>query len=407
VKLRLFVLCVAVVTGCRGTPPARGQAPDLSRLVDSMRPVVERASGLRFKGPTRSAMKTKDEVRTFLLGKLEQDFPPARQEGVEAVYRLLGLIPDSLDLKQLLLDLYTEQVAGYYDPESATLYGVVGAEPTALRFVLAHELVHALQHQYLPLDSLMRIKASADEQTAVQAVLEGQATVASIVAFVPDRDILRQPGFWQMAREQVRTQAASMQIFSRAPLAVREGLVFPYLGGAEFMRWWDSARAGEPLPTLATMPRSTEQILHPARYALGDAPVPVRFADPAGDALYEDTFGELEIQTLATVLRGGGEVLTGTPIGWGGDRFRVYRTAAGPALVWYLVWDDEVSSTRFQRTAGVRLLAAQRQGYRTAVEPFGGTGKPGIRIVIAPVRWDRWRSLPRLGNGPWARDNRQ
>jgi hypothetical protein len=52
--------------------------------------------------------------------------------------------------------------------------------------------------------------------------------------------------------------------------------------------------------------------------------------------MYEDTFGELEIQVLATVLRGGGEVLTGTPAGWGGDRFRVYRSGAGPALVWYL-----------------------------------------------------------------------
>lgn len=397
-KLPLFVASLALLTCCRGTPPARGQTPDLARLVDSMRPVVERASGLRFKGPTRSAMKTKDEVRAFLLGKLEQDFPPARQEGVEAVYRLLGLIPDSLDLKQLLLDLYTEQVAGYYDPESATLYGVVGAEPTALRFVLAHELVHALQHQYLPLDSLMRIKASADEQTAVQAVLEGQATVASIVAFVPDRDILRQPGFWQMAREQVRTQAASMQVFSRAPLAVREGLVFPYLGGAEFMRWWDSARAGQALPTLGTMPRSTEQVLHPARYALGDAPVQVRFAEPAGEALYEDTFGELEIQTLATVLRGGGEVLTETPIGWGGDRFRVYRTADGPALVWYLVWDDQASAARFRGTSGVRLLAAKRPGYRTTLESSAGSSRPTIRIVIAPEGWDRWGRIPVLAS---------
>jgi len=396
--LRLLAACLAFLTGCRGTPPARGETPELSRLVDSMRPVVERATGQKFKGPTRSALKTRQEVRTFLLGKLEQDFPPSRQEGVEAVYRLLGLIPDSLDLKKLLLDLYTEQVAGFYDPEAATLYGVIGADPTELRFVLAHELVHALQHQYLPLDSLMRIKSSADEQTAVQAVLEGQATVASILAFVPDRNILRQPGFWEMARDQVKTQAASMQVFSRAPLAVREGLVFPYLGGAAFMRWWDSAHAGQPLPTLATMPRSTEQILHPVRYAKGDGPVQVRFADRAGDALYEDTFGELEIQTLATVLRGGGEVLTGTPIGWGGDRFRVYRSAAGPALVWYLVWDDETSAARFRGTSGVRLLAAKRAGYRTAVESVAGRSRPTIRIVIAPTQWSQWSRLPELAN---------
>jgi hypothetical protein len=396
--MRRALLGLVLLAGCRGTPPARGQSPDLARLVDSLRPVVERAAGLSFRGPTRSALKSREEVRAFLLGKLEQDFPPARQEGVEAVYRLLGMIPDSLDLKELLLELYTEQVAGFYDPEASTLYGVEGAEPTALRFVLAHELVHALQHQYLPLDSLMRLRGSADEQAAAQAVLEGQATVASILAFVPDRAILLQPGFWAMAREQVRTQAATMAVFSRAPLAVREGMVFPYLGGAEFMRWWDSAHAGQPLPTLATMPRSTEHILHPARYAAGDAPVPLRFAEPAGDAMYEDTFGELEIQVLATVLRGGGEVLTGTPAGWGGDRFRVYRSGAGPALVWYLAWDDPASGARFRGTVGVRLLAAARPGYRTVVEPVPGP-RPITRIVIAPANWDRWTGLPQLAPG--------
>jgi len=187
-----------------------------------------------------------------------------------------------------------------------------------------------------------------------------------------------------------------MQVFSRAPLAVREGLVFPYLGGAEFMRWWDSAHAGQPLPTLETMPRSTEQILHPERYAAGDGPVPVSFADPAAEAVYEDTFGELEIQTLATVLRGGGEVLIGTPIGWGGDRFRIYRSAAGPALVWYLVWDDETSLKRFQGTSGSRLLARPRENYRTTVESVAGAARPTLRVVIAPERWERWGKLPAL-----------
>ena len=32
----------------------------------------------------------------------------------------LGPLPDTLQLRSLLLDLYTEQVAGYYDPDSAT-----------------------------------------------------------------------------------------------------------------------------------------------------------------------------------------------------------------------------------------------------------------------------------------------
>jgi hypothetical protein len=390
------MMMALAVSACRGTPPERSRSTELARLVDSLRPVVERATGLAFKAPVRSELRTRDQVRTYLLDKLETEFPRARQEGVEAVYRLLWMVPDTLDLKALLLDLYTEQVAGYYDPEVGTLYGVEGADGLALRFVLAHELVHALQHQYLPIDSLMRLRANADEQSAVHAVLEGHATIASIVAFLPGRDVLAEEGFWTMAREQVRTQASSMAVFARAPLAVQEGMIFPYMGGAEFMRWWNTARPGQPLPTLETIPRSTEQILHPARYDRGDAPLPVRFAGPAGDALFEDTLGELEILVLATVLRGGGEVLTDEPAGWAGDRFRVYSTPNGPALVWYVAWDDAASATRFRNTSGARLLARARTGYRATLEPIPGTARPTLRVVIAPATWDRWKTLPSL-----------
>ena len=190
-----------------------------------------------------------------------------------------------------------------------------------------------------------------------------------------------------------------MKVFTTAPLALREGLIFPYLDGSEFMRWWDAGHPGHPLPTLAELPRSTEQILHPERYAAGDQPVTVRFAESPDSVLLEDTLGELEIQILMTVLRGGGEVLRDSPLGWGGDRFRVYRTRDGPALVWYVVWDDEMSARRFAAGAGGRLAARTGAGYRTEVEPVGGALKPTLRIVIAPTGWNRWVSVPLLAGG--------
>jgi hypothetical protein len=395
--MRGILICIVLGTiGCRGAAPQRPQDQDIARLVDSLRPAVERATGLSFRGPTTSAMRSKEELQEFLLQKLGQEFPPDRQEGVEAVYRLLGLVPDTLDLKAFLLELFSEQVAGYYDPEASTLYGMRGADPAALRFVLAHELVHALQHQYLPVDSIMRRQNDADQQTAAHAILEGHATIASILVFLPDPGMVRQPGFWEMAREQVRSGTASMAVFSRAPLVFREGMIFPYLSGAEFMRWWDSTHGEGRLPSVAELPRSSEQILHPDRYAQGDAPVPVRFGEDAEAPLFEDTLGELEIQVLATVLRGGGEVLTGTPIGWGGDRFRVYRTAAGPALVWYTVWDDEASAARFMGGPGARLGERSRPGYRTAITRVTGASRPAVRTVIAPVGWARWGGIPAL-----------
>ncbi len=394
--MRQLTTCLAVLLGCRGTPPSQQQPDEIARLVDSLRPAVERATGLRFKGPTRSALKSREEVREYLVGRLEEDFPPSREQGIQAVYRLLGLIPDTLELKPLLLDLYTEQVAGFYDPGSSTLYGVRGADPVQLRLVLAHELVHALQHQYLPLDSIMKSKGNADQQSAAQAIFEGHATLASIQVLAPGQNLLANPQFWSLFRGQIKAQQTTMQVFARTPLALQEELIFPYLDGAEFMHWWDSARAGQPLPALATLPRSTEQILHPDRYQAGDAPVPLRFADSSADVLYEDTLGELDVQILTAVLKGSPDVTTNPAAGWGGDRFRVYRLpSGGPALLWYLVFDDAASAGRFVDGCGAPLKAKPRAGYRTAVEPVAGP-RPTVRVVIAPTSWSRWSTLPRL-----------
>jgi hypothetical protein len=87
-------------------------------------------------------------------------------------------------------------------------------------------------------------------------------------------------------------------------------------------------------------------------------------------------------------------VLTDAPLGWGGDRFRVYRSGGGPAFVWYVAFDDPTSATRFLRGSGARLNARTRPAYRRSVEAATVAGKPGVRIVIAPEAWEPWRALP-------------
>jgi hypothetical protein len=392
VKIRAAALLIAVVVGCRGTPPGRAQ--DIVALVDSLRPGVERAAGISFRMAPKVEMRSRDQVRSYLLDRLQKDFSESKQEGVTAAYRLLGLLPDTLDLRALLLELYTEQVAGYYDPESRTLIGVEGAEPGLLRLTLAHELVHALQHEQLPLERIMQAGSNSDALTAAQAVLEGHAIVASLKSIPAAAAMLQDPDLWRIARQEIQRERAGMKVFAAAPQVLQESMIFPYINGAEFMRWWDSARAGKPLPGADELPRSTEQILHPARSLAADPPMLVAFADSSAEVIYEDTFGEFEMQVLSTVLRGGGEVLTNAPLGWGGDRFRVYRSSGGPAIVWYVAFDDPTSASRFLRSTGARLNARTRPAYRRTIEPAIVAGRPGARVVIAPETWDRWRSLP-------------
>jgi AcrR family transcriptional regulator len=394
---RILLLLVGVLlAACRGEKPHSAQDATLARLVDSLRQPVERAAGLRFKTPPRSAMRTREQVRAYLLGKLDDELPPARMRGMETAYRLFGMLPDTLSLRALLLELYTEQVAGYYDPDSTTLFGVAGADRSELRLVLAHEMVHALQGQYLPLDSILKATADNDRLSAAQAILEGQATLVSIDVLAPGREVTRTPEFWEMYRDQVQQQQATMPIFAKAPLVVREALIFPYLDGAEFMHWWSTAGGhADTLPYGPRMPVSTEQILHPERYARQDVPVPIAFAPDSG-SIYEDVLGEDEIRVLIATLDGADEVQTVVPLGWGGDRFRVYDAPGGPALVWYAVWDDAQAAGKFLSGSGPALRRTARPGYRSALDSLEAGGRAMTRYVLAPDRWARWGALPEV-----------
>jgi hypothetical protein len=390
----LLTLAVLLLAACRGAPPQSSDDRGLASLVDSLRVPVEQAAGLKFKSSPRSAMRTREQVRAYLVGKLDEELTPPRLHGLEEAYRLFGLLPDTLPLRSLLLDIYTEQVAGYYDPDSTTFFGVEGADRTQLRLVLAHEMVHALQGQYLPLDSILKATANNDRLTAAQAILEGQATLASLDVLAPGQGVSKNPQFWEMYREQVQMQQGAMPVFARAPLVIRQALIFPYLDGAEFMHWWESSPHAGTQPYGPRMPVSTEQILHPERYERGDGPMALAFAEPGG--IYEDVLGESEIRVLIATLAGSDEVQTVVPIGWGGDRFRVYDTAGGPALIWYVVWDDARSRDRFHAGSGVALHKTARTGYRAALDTLTVGGHAATRYVLAPERWTSWSSPPQI-----------
>jgi hypothetical protein len=390
--LALAVLLLSLA--CRGAPVRAQRDAAMSRLIDSLKPAVERAAGFRFKRTPRSALRSREEVRAYLIAKLRQELPPSRIRGIETAYRLLALLPDTLALEPLLVDLYSEQVAGYYDPDSTMLFGVRGADPLQLRLVLAHEMVHALQGQYLPLDSILHDVRSNDRLTAAQAVLEGQATLVSIRVLSPEVDVTAQPEFWEEYREQVADQQETMPVFAHAPLLIRETLLFPYLDGAQFMRWWGTTPLRDSLPSGERMPASTEQILSPDRYIKRDQPLMLRFVS-GPSRTYEDGLGELEIRVLDAQLRGDVEVPREmAPIGWGGDLYGLFDSPQGPALVWYIVWDDAASADRFVRGTGSRLRARERPGYRVELARVEVAGRPASRFVTGPDAWTGWKDIP-------------
>ncbi len=369
----------------------------LRRLTREIVPQVERAVGLTFRRPPNVAVRTREQLRRYLDLKMAEQYPPAELAAVERAYRAFGLVHDTVRLGPLLLALLGEQVAGFYDPDSSTLFVVRGADATMLRLVLAHELVHALQDQYMPLAPILKQRRQNDRAMAGQAVAEGQAMLASLLALQPGLDLEQLGAMWEQMRGGIRAQQSGMPVFATAPRILQEGLLFPYVAGAEFMRVYEMRRArpGE-MPYGERLPVSTEQILHPSRYFTADRPVRVTIAPSPGDTtVYEDDFGEFETRILLETWGAAEPDALAAAAGWDGDRYRVLGVG-GTAIVWATAWDTAEDAAQFERLVRRVWVGRARAGARRQVDLLDVGGVKVVRVVDGPSTWRGWRRLPAI-----------
>lgn len=345
----LAILTVAVAgTGCRGDRPASvAYEGPFADEVRAAIPNIEQASGLRFKTPPIVEARTQAEVRAFLERSFAEQEETRNLDGQVRAYKRLGLFADTLDVRRLILDLLTEQIVGFYDPDTKVLYVVDGTRPELRETIIAHELVHALQDQYLNLDSLQNLPADNDRLAAIQAVIEGQAVYEQMQAMLGPGDVAnRLPGGWDRIRQTIREQSTNMPLFSSAPIVLQETLIFPYLSGAEFVRRLklDDSTA---IPNMR-LPASTEQVLHAGAYDEPDVPTTVELPPPAGGtAVYDNNLGEFETRLLLYQwLRDQSAAVRGAA-GWDGDRYVLFTTPQGDAIAWLTVWDSPVDAGEF------------------------------------------------------------
>ncbi len=375
----LFFLSVAFTGGC-GDAPAAGDGP-YADLVAEFVPRIEKEMGLPFKTPPKIEQRTKEQVAVFVRKQLESERGKAQVAGQEAVYKLLGMIPDTLNLGALLQRLLEEQIVGYYDPVTKVLYVVDGAPDLLLKQTVSHELVHALQDQYVKIDSIQAQVDNGDRQVAAQAVLEGQAVFMQLRIDPNAGPMLKMPGGWDRLRDLIRDGSGGMPVFASAPRAVREGLLFPYLGGADFVRRFINVRPEKEL--LADLPVSTKQILNDSAYFSGDAstrdlPNTVTLPAPrTGTVVFSNTLGEFETRLLLVQHLKNDELARRAATGVDGDRFTVVRTPQGDALVWASVWDSSVDAADF-----LDIMAdAARRRYEMA-KPDAAPGSVSRRLDV-------------------------
>lgn len=387
-------LVLALVIGAgllfMGRRRGGGDGPYAREIADAV-PRIEEATGMTFKQPPRVEARDKAQVFDFLLKKFDEATPATQLSGEESAYKLLGLLPDSLDLRKFFLAVLTEQVIGYYDPVAKVLYVVKGADENTLRITITHELVHALQDQYVNLDSLQKATKDNDRLSAAQAVIEGQAQFEQLSIMVGgSSNIALRVGGRDRIREMIRENQSAMPVFATAPMVIQESLLFPYLSGADFVQRFKE-KNGKANP-LTSIPRSTEQILHTGAYfdSPPDEPSVVTLPTPRNaTTVYENDMGEFGARLFLFEHLKDEQTAARSAVGWDGDRYVVVQSAAGRGIVWASVWDSTLEAAGF--SDAVIRATTKRTGMAERLEAGGGaTIRPKGRIITV---------VPRIING--------
>lgn len=388
---------------------------DLQALAEEVQIEVEELRGTQFPKPVKKSMQTKEGLRTYLAGKLEEEYPGTALADRSHIYAAIGLLPPDTDLEAVLVDTLMEQVGGFYEPTTQELFLMEGFGENVQRILMAHELTHALDDQIYDLGRMMDgVSGTEDEAFAIGAVVEGSGTALMNLYTM---GLVARIGPGVLMKEMEGMSAMQADQFGAAPAYLQRGLLFTYLKGATFL-----ARGKQMAGAMGRVdekdldaafrrpPLSSEQVLHPEKYwdeEQRDDPVPVRLPDLGGD--WEDvlavTLGEVNLTVLAAGEKAS-QVDLSNPMslmgkhthpgaeGWGGDRLRAWKNSATDewALVLATVWDTSEDAKEFADAWEVPDTdaphAAAREG-RTLVACWGAEAVGRLDEMLNAATPDR------------------
>jgi len=269
------------------------EAQELFRSVDEILNFVSKDTKLPIKSTVKRELVGREQVRNFVLTHMQEDKDALRLQRSEASMKKFGLLPQEFDLRKFLVDLMEDQVAGYYDPKTKTVYLLDWVTAEAQRPVLAHELTHALQDQNFGLEKWLKVRdedpqvdpdkldaGPDEEQSARQAVSEGQgmAVMMDYVLEPSGHSLADMPAMGEIFKQNTLDRTGDSPIFASAPLYLREMVIFPYTYGLSFLEDLLS-RGGKEMAFAGAFknpPHDTREIMQPDSYLDGQHVDPMR-----------------------------------------------------------------------------------------------------------------------------------
>ena len=355
---RLATPRVAVTQTPAPTPTPR--RPDATPFSDELRRLSQE---LLLRVAAQRDSPPKAQIELFLLSRGQaRDFyspDPAAEGGAselpivdvkQEIYDLLGLVQKTEEIREAEIDNLISFITGFYSPQLGALYLLDeingGTQGPLAQSTLVHELTHALQNQYYNLNSIAAtLSNNWDAMTALLDVIEGDAVATEIeVLGFSTRSTYRNPVCFAIPAPQR----------PGTPFIIERELDTWYEDGLCFVQAVLAEKPGGIAAIFRDLPTTTEQILHPEKYLVGEDAKPVTLVALAGELgadwrfLDHGTFGEFTLQNI--LLHGlpdeRTKVLTAAA-GWGGDGWRFYSDGNSRLLQSTIVWDSVEEAREF------------------------------------------------------------
>ena len=339
---------------------AENLLPDVAKQMDTIQEQIIQIRRLMPTHAVQRATLSNGQLHDQVVQDFFKDYSRDMASDDVLELSLLGLLDPGFDLYDLYINLYSEQVAGYYDPKTKEMFVVQSDKFGGLqRMNYAHEFTHVLQDQAYDLRDGLKFKEencdkASDYCSAVRALIEGDATLTEQIWFVEDST--------QVDRQQVQEFSTNFAspVFDSAPAFLKKDFLFPYKQGMEFVQsLYDLGGYSAIDAAFKNPPVNTEQVLHPDLFP---AILPVKVSLPDFLPVLGPGWREIDRNILGEwstylVLSSGSNVKFHlrdsqarlASAGWGGDSLVVYRRGSTQlgALVLKSKWDTTNDAGEF------------------------------------------------------------
>ena len=262
-----------------------------------------------------------------------------------------GALPEGIDLASLAASFTAVTAGATYSPLDKQILLVDKNKDDSL---LVHEFVHALQDQNFDLMKLLVVRPyNFDRTEAVFAVIEGDAM--NVQRRAEERDAYNRKPLEEITRqENGRFSEYRKEIGDLFPPLLTETFIFRYRDGARLVESVRRSRGERGIDELFRHPpASSEQVLHPEKYAQGEMPREVgvdegAFAARGWRAVTSTPLGEVGMRGLLMAGTTNADA-TRAAAGWGGDRAYLFEHATNnqTLFVWKTLWDRPVDAEEF------------------------------------------------------------